>query len=82
MPTSKPRAASSACSSAKVTSGVSATQARMNAASASIRPDLRSPPCGMGAKDPCLDSCETQRIALDALTLNRAAAWWQDSPPS
>jgi hypothetical protein len=73
-PTLTPRARSFSWSSTSVTSGVLATSPRRNSASASMRPDLRSPPCRFAATSPCFFSRPNQRIALDALTPNRCAA--------
>jgi hypothetical protein len=74
MPTLTSRALSFSCSSTSVMSGVSAAAPSRNAASASMRPDLRSPPCFHGATSPCLITRLRQRMALDALTPNRIAA--------
>lgn len=38
------------------------------------------PPCALGRPSPPAWRCACQRIALDALTLNRVAAWQHDSP--
>src|SRR4051794_29294290 len=61
-------------------SGVSSMSARISAACASMRPERRSPPSALGRASPCVRSKARQRIALDALTPNRSAAWRQDNP--
>ena len=50
--------------------------------SASVRCESRSPPCRFGQASPPARRSAWQRIALDALTPNRAAAWRHDSPAS
>ena len=77
-----PCPASSARRSANVMSGVLAQASRISAAYASIRPERRSPPCRLGAASPSLRKRACQRIALEALTPNRAAAWRHDAPSS
>lgn len=73
--TPSPRSCRSfSASSASVMSGFADTWLRMNAASASIRPDRRSPPSFRGAHEPSRRSNCHQRIALAALTPNRCAA--------
>ena len=79
---SAPCSASSACSSARVMSGVAAIRPRIRSACASILPERRSPPCGFGFGVPCCATSCCQRIALDALTPNRAAACLRDRPPA
>jgi hypothetical protein len=75
-----PRSLSFPLSSASVVSGCCTTTPRMKAASASMRRDLRSPPWFLGTRARPERTCATQRIALDALTPNRAAAWRHDLP--
>jgi hypothetical protein len=82
IPTATPRPRSISSSSSSVMSGVSASAAWIRAACASIRAERRSPPCLRGAADPrCSKRCR-QRIALDTLTPNRAAAARHDRPSS
>ena len=69
-------------SSSSVTSGAAATSARMKSACASMRFDLRSPPCLAGARLPEASRRRHQRITLAALTPKRAAACRRDKPPS
>ena len=45
-----------------------------------MRAERRSPPSGPGANDPLCRAMPLQRIALEALTPNRAAAARQDAP--
>jgi hypothetical protein len=59
-----------------------ATAPRRKSASASMRPDLRSPPCLFAATSPSFFSRSSQRIALDALTPNRSGAWRRKRPCS
>ena len=76
--TPSPRSCRSfSASSASVMSGLADTWLRMNAASASIRPDRRSPPSFRGAHEPSRRSNCHQRIALrraDPKPLRRLAA--------
>src|SRR5580704_3339840 len=76
----RPRLASFPCNSASVMSGFSSTQPRIREASTSIRADRRSPPCGFDLASPVSRSKAHQRIALEALTPNRAAASRRDMP--
>jgi len=60
-------------------SGVSTASPRITCECASIRFERRLPPCGRGSIVPFVRTC-CQRIALDALTPNRSAAWRHDMP--
>jgi hypothetical protein len=55
---------------------------RIAAACASILPERRSPPCRLGIASPATLDSACQRIALEALTPNRAAACRHDEPSS
>src|SRR3712207_7966564 len=74
MPTGTPALASPTRISFRVMSDVRATRPRISEACASIRSERRSPPSALGATEPVSRSRAHQRIALDALTPNRAAA--------
>jgi len=80
--TCAPFSAKCAFNSGKVMSGTSASAARIRSAWASVRRESRSPPCGLGRASPPARRIPCQRMALDALTPNRAAAWRQDKPAS
>ncbi|CIW59712.1 Uncharacterised protein [Streptococcus pneumoniae] len=80
--TTTPRSARAACSSARVMSNLASSSARIRSACCSMRPERRSPPRGPGRASPCVRVSCRQRIALAALTPNRAAAARHDSPPS
>jgi hypothetical protein len=82
MPTATPCSARPVRSSARVMSRCRSRRQRIRSACPSIRPDLRSPPSGPDLTSPCLRTSARQRIALDALTPNRNAAWRHDIPPS
>jgi hypothetical protein len=69
-------------SSTSVMSDFAVTASRINRACASMRRDLRSPPCCLGAKSPAFCRRARQRMALAALTPNRSAAALHDKPPS
>lgn len=69
-----PFSANALHNSARVMSGCCATLFRITSAWASTRPDRRSPPKGPGRRCPCLRPKARHRIALAALTPNRAAA--------
>src|SRR3954468_12687039 len=71
-----------AFNSGRVMSGTSAKAAWIRSAWASVRCESRSPPCGLGRASPPARRIPCQRIALDALTPNRAAAWRHDKPAS
>jgi hypothetical protein len=80
--TPTPRPARSSRRSASVMSGFLSNAPRMTAACASTRAERRSPPWGLGLASPASLDRPCQRIALEALTPNRAAAWRHDAPPS
>ncbi len=80
MPADTPAFASSARISLGVVSDRRSTRPRTSGACASMRAERRSPPSGPGATGPASRASAAQRIALDALTLNRVAAWQHDSP--
>ena len=69
-----PFSAKRAFNSGRVMSGTSASAAWMRSAWASVRRESRSPPCGFGRASPPDRRIPCQRIALEALTPNRAAA--------
>src|SRR3954453_2352731 len=71
-----------AFNSGRVRSGTAASAAWIRSAWASVRPESRSPPCGFGRGSPPARRIPCQRMALDALTPNRAAAWRHDRPSS
>src|SRR4051812_39400123 len=77
-----PCSAKRAFNSGRVISGTSAKAAWIRSACASVRRESRSPPCGLGRASPPARRRACQRIALDALTPNRAAAWRHDRPSS
>src|SRR5215203_1001258 len=60
----------------------SAKPAWIRSAWASVRRESRSPPCGLGRASPPARRIACQRMTLDALTPNRAAAWRHDRPSS
>jgi hypothetical protein len=72
--TTAPCAAKRAFNSGRVMSGTSASAAWIRSAWASVRCESRSPPCGFGRASPPARRIPCQRIALEALTPNRAAA--------
>src|SRR5215207_972804 len=74
--------ASRAFNSGRVMSGTSASAAWISSAWASVRCERRSPPCGLGRASPPARRIPCQRMALDALTPNRAAACRHDRPSS
>jgi hypothetical protein len=80
MPAGTPALASSARISFRVMSDVRSTRPRISGACASIRSERRSPPNALGATEPVPRSRAHQRIALAALTPNRAAAARHDAP--
>jgi hypothetical protein len=69
-----PCSASRVFNSGRVMSGASASAAWISSAWASVRRESRSPPCGLGRASPPARRIPCQRIALEALTPNRAAA--------
>jgi hypothetical protein len=77
--TAIPPSASSARKSASVMSDFLSRAPRITMAWASIRAERRSPPCCLGLASPTSFESACQRIALDALTPNRAAAWRHDA---
>ncbi|CAM3272199.1 hypothetical protein SPAN111604_14200 [Sphingomonas antarctica] len=77
-----PCPASSVRRSASVMSDFFSKAPRITAACASIRAERRSPPCCLGVASPTSFESACQRIPLDALTPNRAAAWRHDAPAS
>src|SRR5215210_7165018 len=80
--TKAPCAAKRAFNSGRVMSGTSASAAWIRSAWASVRCESRSPPCGLGRASPPARRIPCQRMALEALTPNRAAAWRHDRPAS
>src|SRR3954467_957388 len=80
--TKAPCSARRAFNSGRVMSGASSSTAWMRSAWASVRCESRSPPCGLGRASPPDRRIPCQRIALEALTPNRAAAWRHDRPAS
>jgi hypothetical protein len=82
IPTKMPRSAKAALSSARVTSGLASTKPRIRAEWASMRLERRSPPKGPGRTSPCRRAKLLQRMALEALTPKRTAAWRHDIPSS
>src|SRR5215217_2848442 len=77
-----PFSAKRAFNSGRVMSGTSASAAWIRSAWASVRCEKRSPPCGLGRASPPARRIACQRMALDALTPNRAAACRHDRPAS
>src|SRR3954452_7217383 len=71
-----------AFNSGRVRSGTAASAAWIRSACASVRRESRSPPCGLGRASPPARRIPCQRIALEALTPNRIAAWRHDRPAS
>src|ERR671938_331933 len=71
--TCAPFSAKCAFNSGRVMSGTSASAAWIRSAWASVRRESRSPPCGLGRASPPARRIPCQRMALDALTPNRAA---------
>src|SRR5215203_2993835 len=80
--TCAPFSAKRAFNSGRVMSGTSAKAAWIRSAWASVRCESRSPPCGLGRASPPARRIPRQRMALEALTPNRAAAWRHDRPSS
>jgi len=72
--TCAPFSAKCAFNSGRVMSGTAASAAWIRSAWASVRCESRSPPCGLGRASPPARRIPCQRMALDALTPNRAAA--------
>src|SRR5215216_8169697 len=71
-----------AFNSGRVMSATSVRAAWIRSAWASVRRESRSPPCGLGRASPPARRIACQRMALDALTPNRAAACRHDRPSS
>src|SRR3954469_810566 len=80
--TKAPCSAKRALNSGRVMSGTSSKAAWISSAWASVRCESRSPPCGLGRASPPARRIPCHRMALDALTPNRAAAWRHDRPSS
>src|SRR3954463_2627761 len=80
--TRAPFSAKRAFNSGRVMSGTSAKAAWIRSAWPWVRPESRSPPCGLGRASPPARRIPCQRMALEALTPNPAAAWGHDRPAS
>jgi len=82
IPNDAPRSRRSLWSSTNVMSAWRSTAAIRKLPCASIRADRRSPPIGLARASPLSRHARSHRIALEALTPNRAAAACRDAPAS